>query len=201
MLSRDETLLLLLYTSPTAQGAMPAIVGSTRLQKLVFLVTRESPVLAQHCAERHEFVAYDFGPYSSRLEKDVERLAGQGLVYFPGAASRPQTVQDLTFDYLMGNVQRPAPNSTLILTEQGVRAVKRIMERLRKDGFEPELIIQEFEKLHGRFTGLNLEELLRFVYAKYPKYALNSKRPDLRPDPDEGDADDDTTDYEDGDGR
>jgi hypothetical protein len=72
------------------------------------------------------------------------------------------------------------------------------MERLRKDGFEPELIMQEFEKLHARFTGLNLDDLLRFVYAKYPEYAINSKRPDLRPDRDMNDEDD-TDDYEDGD--
>lgn len=198
MLTREETLLLLLFTSPTAQGTLPAIVGSTRLQKLVFLATRESPILAQHCRERHDFVAYDFGPYSNRLERDVENLAGQGMIYFPGAAARPQTVEDLTFEYLVGNVQRPAPNTTLVLTEQGVRTVKQIMERLRKDGFEPELIMQEFEKLHGRFTGLNLDDLLRFVYAKYPEYAINSKRPDLRPDRDMNDEDD-TDDYEDGD--
>jgi uncharacterized protein YwgA len=84
MLTREETLLLLLFTSPTAQGTLPAIVGSTRLQKLVFLATRESPILAQHCRERHDFVAYDFGPYSNRLERDVENLAGQGMIYFPG---------------------------------------------------------------------------------------------------------------------
>ena len=105
----------------------------------------------------------------------------QGMIYFTGAASRPQTVEELTFEYLMGNVHRPAPNTTLILTNEGYRTVRLVAERLQKAGFDPELVIREFESLHGRFTGLNLEALLRFVYEKYPSFAVNSKRPDLRP--------------------
>jgi len=197
MLSRVEILLLLMYTSPVIQGGRPAIVGSTRLQKLVFLATRESGDLERLCPEPYRFTAYDYGPYSNSLERDIEQLASRGLIDAPGLPPRPQSVHELTFEYLTGHLQRPAPNTMITLSDQGSRVVQQVLLRLRKDGFEPDLVIQGFERLHGRFTGLNLDELLRYVYATYPDYAVNSKRPDLVPGQDAENYDGD--DGEDGD--
>lgn len=198
MLTREELLLLLIYTAPTRYHGRPAIQGSTRIQKLLFLATRESELLGELVKDPYTFVPYDFGPYSNRIEQDIARLSRLGIIESPSGTAKPASVGEMSFEYLTGHLWRTLPpfENYYYLDPKGARVVKEVLQRLAKSGLDPNLVVKGFEELHGTFTAQKLEDLLRYVYAKYGEFASQTKRPDLLPevvdpDEDEEEAEDD----------
>lgn len=181
-LAKEELLLLLLATSPTTSQGEAAVYGSTRLQKLVFLSTRESTLLAELCPDPYPFVAYDYGPYSGRLDRDVERMVGSGLITSLDSLGAPPRLEEMSFEFLTHHLKRSDSKGKMCfaLSPKGVREAQKVLKRLKKDGVDTQKLLEEYQDLH-KLARIDLEDLLRYVYQKYPEMAAKTKRPDLRP--------------------
>ena len=55
-----------------------ALVATTRVQKMVFLVEKEAGIVSND--GDFEFIPYRFGPYSFKLAEKIELLANLGLI-------------------------------------------------------------------------------------------------------------------------
>ena len=102
--SRTQLLMLLLASEGFRGEKGEAIQGTTRLQKLLFLLEHEGKLLPDS-GEGFEFTAWKFGPVSKELYDDLEKLENLGLLESEGVAMSSATEldeYDLWFDDLMG---------------------------------------------------------------------------------------------------
>ena len=181
-ISRRRLLFLLLGVDSDSRG----LGGITRLQKLVFLLEKEEGI------EPHSgfgFEAYKAGPYSPRLYDDLEFLENLGYIEseVTAEASEPEAaeVDRLSFDHLMGvevehssdgnDVDGPASADTFEerrfkLTDQG-RA--HIEELLTSEGYAP--VVNKIRRIKSRFGRFSLNDLLYYVYRKYPEMTTESE--------------------------
>lgn len=145
MLVRQVLPLFLAYA-----GEQDPIEGRTRLQKMLFLLQQS----CKDCNFQYKFNAYDYGPYSSTLQSDLDMLIDDEYLK---EDSIPTIDGKLKYRYS--------------ITEKGARLV----EGLLKDRKHPELRLAEMydncEKLKNAVNHLNLNELLKDIYTKYPEYA------------------------------
>src|SRR2546425_1962281 len=79
--NRTNLILALLY-APDGSGRESApILGVTRLEKLLFLLTKEAGLLTNaDNEERFSFIPHKFGPFSSEVYDEVDFLEALGLV-------------------------------------------------------------------------------------------------------------------------
>lgn len=157
----DDAIVLLLGAparSPTLRGR---IEGITRLEKLVFLLERETE-LGELLTEQPDFEPHNFGPFSSKVYQAVETLEAAGLIT-DSASLAPTEEDSWEADQLIGD--EPATAFTtrdFELTDTGQRYYRALVEELPKD-VEP--ILREFK---DRFAGLPLRQLIRYVYSRHP---------------------------------
>jgi len=181
MMTKNEIILTLLYSNHSTP-----IVGTTRLQKLLFLVEKEKGLEAEK--ESFNFEAFKFGPVSKALYDDIEFLVNIGFLEKSGEDSRISEfsldeidkikVEDLlevTSDLISidegDDMEERTANDDMIVyrvTEKGVNYLK-----------ENNLIESEeskkIEDIKKRYAKKSLNELLKYIYIKYPDYATESE--------------------------
>lgn len=144
---KDRKLLTLaLLDSEDEQG----LEGRTRLQKLLFLIQQRMDSRGKSLDRGYNFVAYDYGPFSKEIYDDIESLIDRGLVA-EGAKKLDDGV--IKYDYE--------------LTEEGREYVSDSSDEL---GDRLEIV----EDVKDEFKGAELQEIIDYVYSKYPEYAENS---------------------------
>ncbi|MGA2436168.1 MAG: hypothetical protein ABSG25_12870 [Bryobacteraceae bacterium] len=102
-LSRAQLLMMLLASEGFRGEQGEPIQGTTRLQKLLFLLEHEAK-LKPRSGEGFEFAAWKFGPVSKELYDDLEKLENLGLLQSEGIAMSSATElkeYDLSFDDLL----------------------------------------------------------------------------------------------------
>jgi hypothetical protein len=126
-LSRTDILMLLLGSGVAGRPKQDAIQGTTRLQKLLFLIEQEAGVKATD-GKDFEFSAYKFGPVSKELYDDLEKLENLGLLEAKGVAEPSESELgefDLSFDDLMGEEEQESKEALeerrFKLTSKGIR--------------------------------------------------------------------------------
>lgn len=194
-LRRRELLLLLLYTSPRTWHGEPALFGTTRLQKLLFLALRESALLRETCPDAYEYVPHHYGPYSPELDRDLKAYIDGGVIDDREVEIQSKHPTELTLDELtrfMPSTQKRSDR--YILKGAGVEEVANVLRRIRDEGFDEKSILREFRDLHSKYDGLSLSELLKHVYATYREMTGNSKLTELLAEIDQSDRD--KTDWE-----
>lgn len=137
-------ILLLLYV-------LGEVKGSTRLEKLLFLLKEEFKVVGE---DFYHFTPYLFGPFSPEALNDARLLRDAGLI----------EIKEETFDI-------PLLSDWIIirksyrLTRAGMEVAKRLFEDLK----ERAELREVFRKLqHYNTQPLNV--LLNYIYEKYPEY-------------------------------
>ncbi|HEU4658564.1 MAG TPA: hypothetical protein VFR97_13635 [Capillimicrobium sp.] len=144
---RPRDWLLLLIGLDAGPGG-PAL-DPVRVQKGMFLLAREGGLPPK---ERYWFVAYNYGPMSPRIYRDLDALERRGLV-----ERRP--AED-------GLRWRP-----VAITADGAARVAELVagaeDRERR-------IIAWLAATKRRMAGLTFAELLTDIYARYPAYAARS---------------------------
>lgn len=138
-------------------GVGGTVQGSTRLEKLVFLLDKESEM-----GERfpYEFQPYHFGPFDPDVLEDAASLKQLGLVEFSIKTYEPEIGGD--------KVDEDDPEVDLKvrrdyhMTDKGRALGTSILESLSSD------IQKSIPKLRS-FNELRLEELLEHVYREYPE--------------------------------
>ncbi len=119
-ISLRRLVILSLLAGDTPQGKHAPILGITRLQKLVFLVTS---TLGRVAPDRQltadiDFRAYRFGPADLALYQDLEFLEAVGHIEKVNSrakllAAAAESRDDATFEFLMNDDVRPAASPTV----------------------------------------------------------------------------------------
>ncbi|MFO7835731.1 MAG: hypothetical protein R6V83_03680 [Candidatus Thorarchaeota archaeon] len=169
-----DVLLMLLYAPEHGEESTP-VKGITRLDKLVFLLSRFDEFEGLF-KDDYDFVPYNFGPFATELLDDLEALKSQKVI----SATKEKSTRasetrdaeaideetgelddsDVTWDMYDYEVYR--------LTEAGQDIAKRIYSAATKE--QREIV----RRIKERFNQKSLTGLLRYVYKTYPYYAKES---------------------------
>jgi uncharacterized protein YwgA len=169
-MTRSEILMHLLGAKG-ASGRPAPIVGTTRLQKLLFLIEREESLKATE-GEDFDFTAYKFGPVSKELYDDLSKLENLGYITSK-SVSEPSNVErdeyGLSFEGLMGDEEATDAfeEKQYALTDAG----RRWLESRNR----PKAQIDKIAKVKGRYGSLSLSDLLHYVYSRYPDMTTASE--------------------------
>ena len=159
------------------------INGITRLQKFLFLLENEDYI--KKIDEGYQFEAYKAGPYSPTLYDDLEFLENIGLIKSEtsGLATEEEAADmDFTFEELMDDVEELKDSFEDIktadvydekrfrITEDGAVKVKAL---LKKEEFAP--VVDGIRKIKSKFGHYSLDDLLYYVYTKYPDMTTESE--------------------------
>jgi len=174
--SRSQLLMLLLASEGFQGQKGEAIQGTTRLQKLLFLLEHEAK-LVPGTGAGFEFTAWKFGPVSKELYDDLEKLENLGLLESEGVAMSSATELDeygLSFDDLMGEEETQSKDNLeekrYALTSAGLKWVQSHIDPKRdKD------ILEKIRRIKTKYGALSLQDLLHYVYTKYPDMTTASE--------------------------
>lgn len=163
----DDAIVLLLGAPSKFQNLEGRLEGITRLEKLIFLMEKETP-LGEKLTEEPEFEPYNFGPFSKRVYQAVEVLSAAGLVTDSGDLSSSEE-DSWESDSIIGE----QPDSTyrtrdITLTKRGRAYYEVIAAELSPDS------IIEASNLKDKFGNIPLRQLIRYVYTQYPSYTSKS---------------------------
>jgi len=141
---------------------MGQVWGKIRWQKTVFLGAKETraPSLLP---EFYPFVAYNFGPFEEELDADTAALERYGLV----DRSPPPSRRDVPGGQVAVGVDGPRVDHVYRLTTQGQRLADALIDAARQE--QPELL-REIDALVEKVNGMKSDELVRYVYTRYPEY-------------------------------
>lgn len=136
--------------------------GKTRLQKLAFLTEQE---LIEQGIDTHEFVPYDYGPFSKDLMEDVEMLESEGLVKIN---VRQTFGGDDRYDYRLTKLGRETYEEND--PDYDWETVDDVT-----DGQDRFVCIDHFARdVTQDFGEMPLSNLIDHVYTEHPEYAENS---------------------------
>lgn len=158
-----DLVLLLLRAGDSAKSA-GQINGITRLEKLLFLATKEQGI-DRHVADPFTFKPYHYGPYSKEVYEAVELLEEAGLLEEERYLGENQLdeAEELALDVAdeLGVERR------FRLTETGVVVADLLASR------HPEAFTK-LGSIKNSYGHLNLKRLIRYVYSRYPEFAEKS---------------------------
>jgi uncharacterized protein YwgA len=170
-LSGLKFLATLLYAKGASGRANEPIRGTTRLEKLVFLAQKEGGI-----PELYDFEPYDYGPWSSDIEDDMEALSNTGLVEID---EEPLLVTIEESDSAYRNnqceqreesdVRMPTSLKVYRLSEKGSKAAQGLWKNIDSE------TKKKIEDIKRRYNDVPLTDLLRLVYTVYPEGAAASK--------------------------
>jgi uncharacterized protein len=164
----DDAIVLLLGAPSKLPQLADRMQGVTRLEKLIFLLERETS-LRDLLTEKPEFIAYNFGPFSTKVYQAVDTLQAAGLIT-DSAASTPSE-EDSWESYAAiddSPLDDPYATRDFKLTQRGRRYYDALVKQL------PPEAVQELSQLKARFGSLPLRQLVRYVYERYPAYTERS---------------------------
>lgn len=129
-----------------------SIDGSTRFQKLVFLAQQETAM----DDDLFEYEADRFGPFSVELAKTLNSLENRDLI-------EKRTETNRSGDEM----------HRYRITDRG----RQIMNRILTDDDYPDIsgLMSQIETIKREYDSMSLDELLRYVYRKYPRFTEESE--------------------------
>lgn len=169
-MTRTDILLELLAASGV-RGAGTPIVGTTRLQKLLFLVEHEEGVQVTEGVD-FDFTPYKFGPVSKEIYDDLTKLENLDYISSEPLAEPTSVERDefgFSFEGLMGDEE-----STESFEEKRYKITNKGKEWLANRRLSgPE--VEKIRKVKGKFGSLSLSDLLHHVYTRYPDMTTASE--------------------------
>lgn len=174
---REDIVLLLLEANQRIAGR-ESFRGVTRLEKLVFLLAKEKGLAA---ADQHfGFKAYKFGPFSKDVYEATEFLRGLGFLTVderPFASYSTAAEELLVADETSDEEETPAAGHEKIysLTPTGHTVAQRLREAWQKE--RPGDLAQ-IDDVVSRMGLMPLNQLIRYVYRRFPAMASESIHPE-----------------------
>lgn len=191
-MTKTDILLMLLFVDEKAP-----IVGTTRLQKMLFLTEHEKKI---KCDEgSFNFEAYKFGPVSKSLYDDIEFLVNIGFLGKTGEDSNiniyslddldrinaKDLIEDLADEEGSSVSEKDEDETSTEEKDEEETATEDdfVVYKITDKGInylkENKLIgsqeTVEIEGIKKRYGKKPLVELLRYVYMKYPEYTTDSE--------------------------
>jgi len=162
------------------------IVGTTRLQKLLFLIEKEKKVIPE--VEEFDFEPYKFGPASKELYDDLDFLENIG---FLTKAKNNEVLKDLDIDKIeeynanlflssdvstnesfidYNDIDENKINDSIVykITDAGI-------DYLNKNNFLSGDDHDKIQEVSKRFNNYSITSLLQYVYRKFPEYTSESE--------------------------
>ncbi|BCW08037.1 hypothetical protein NtRootA1_41750 [Arthrobacter sp. NtRootA1] len=168
----DDAIVLLLGTR--VAGARPGeIQGITRLEKLVFLLERETSSKSW-LSQDAGFEPYNFGPFSQKVYQAVDMLAAAQLIEDSSSPSPDVTDiweqrEGIGLDTgSAGQSNDPYRTRDFRLTERGWKYFEALTREL------PRGAVAELQQFKRQFGFLPLRQLIRYVYTRYQEYTTKS---------------------------
>ena len=132
------------------------IRGKTRLQKIIFLFQQE--ILKERKKDLgYNFIPFNYGPYSSTLQSDVEDLTNE--------------------DYLKVNAYKGMDGKYIYhytITEKGKKLVNDVLTESKYAKLRLTRPYNLLKKIKTEANRDDLDSLLKRVYTEHPEYAKNS---------------------------
>ena len=177
-LDREDVILLLVEAYGRLLGR-PFLSGITRLEKLVYLLDKETGF--EGIARFFPFEPHNFGPFSKEVYEAVNFLEGCGLleVSEKSYASYYESSDADRLSYEISDEasgQEPEIREQLFaLTRNGETVTAKlrvaIAERRPRD-------LEELDGLVLRYGSWPLRQLIRYVYRRYPEMTSKSVHPE-----------------------
>jgi hypothetical protein len=170
VLETDDAIVLVLGApgGPDRQGYLE---GVTRLEKLVFLLERETPV-RDWLTETADFRSFRFGPFSSKIYQAVDTLAAADLLRDSAKAAKSSEDRWESVNVLLDGADvDPYTTRVFELTDRGMRYYAAIILEL------PSTAEDTLASFKRRFAHLPLRQLVRYVYERYPQF---TDQPEIR---------------------
>jgi|HubBroStandDraft_1064217.scaffolds.fasta_scaffold78529_1 hypothetical protein len=165
-----DVLMVLLYAPGLKGKPGEPVRGTTRLQKLLFLLWKEGRFY-QAIPDLYGFEAYDFGPCMDDLYDDVDFSQDIGLIQVSEVPTGNE-YEDADEESFLKNFGIRFPKRKTrrdySLTASGLEAGAELYAALQDD--ERERLVQ----IKKRFNSMPFFDLLRYVYQKYPNFAKKS---------------------------
>lgn len=164
----DDAIVLLLG-APGGRDPQGQLEGVTRLEKLIFLLERETPA-RDWITEPAEFRSYRFGPFSSKVYEAADKLTAADLLRDSAKTSGDVEDRWESVSALMdeGDLD-PYTTRDFALTERGERYYRVLLSELPPNA---EGVLTDFKQ---RFARLPLRQLVRYVYERYPQFTDESE--------------------------
>lgn len=171
-----DILLALLYAKGS-EKENEEVRGTTRLEKLLFLLSKEGG-FSKYLENEYRFVAYDFGPFSDEIYDDIEMLKDGELIetikdkreYYAEDVDRDESIEQADLEETEKDV------SIYRLTPNGIKVARHL--------FENELTKEErnrITEIKKKFNSMPFYKFLKYVYERYPEMTTKSMiKDDLR---------------------
>lgn len=160
-------MVLLALPGQTGAAGEP-IRGTTRLVKLAFLL--EEYAALRPFFDRFKFEANHYGPFSEKIQEDIEALKTLRLVE---VVERTLGNEPLGDELLLG--EGPSALVQKVIREYRVTPLGQIVAQKLMADARPEQL-QALREIKVKFNGLALEALLSYVYTTSdPRYLEKSK--------------------------
>lgn len=167
VLETDDAIVLLLGAPGATERDRGRIEGITRLEKLLFLLEKETEAAAW-LKETADFRSDNFGPFSAKAYQDIETLATYGLVN--DSAMLSDSAEDTweTENIIGEATAEPYATRNLELTDRGKRYYEALLAELPS---EAESVVSGLKR---RFGSIPLRRLIRYVYQRHPDFTDRS---------------------------
>jgi uncharacterized phage-associated protein len=167
-------MLMMLLAAPGVRGKEgEPVQGTTRLQKLLFLIEHEAK-LKPTKGNDFDFTAWKFGPVSKELYDDLEKLENLQLLESEPVSEPSKTELDeygLSFDDLMGEEESQSRDS---FEEKRYRLSEKGLNWVRDHELHTEAL-DKIRKIKEKYGALSLQDLLHYVYTKFPNWTTASE--------------------------
>lgn len=177
--NKSHLVLALLYASDILEKENAPIEGITKLEKMVFLISKETQILANLPeSDSFEFKPYKMGPFSSQVYDEIDFLEALQLIESRkvssdvslGLVEKKLFFDDQTLDKYQKNEPVDIEEVKIYkLTPRGCEVAKKIFDSLPDE--ERDFLIN----LKKKFNHMNLKQFLRYVYKKYPEFTTESE--------------------------
>jgi uncharacterized protein YwgA len=158
--------------------------GVTRLEKILYLLSKETSF--EVIADFYGFKAHNFGPFSKEVYEAVDFLSSCGLIevrdksyqsYYAGVgeASLREEIDASSEGDNDDQLTVTATEKLFSLTNDG-RKVAQIMRKAVVQRRPTD--IEELDRIMIRYANLPLNQLIRYVYGRFPEMTGNSIHPE-----------------------
>jgi len=138
------------------------VEGTTKLQKLFFLLEQESAFNEVYDDVEIEFEPYKYGPFSEQIYDELEMLILWDVI--------EEEEMDTDVDSIRDESDKSShANKRFTLTEKGEKVASEVNRSLDDD------IEEEFEEIVDEYLDMSVDDLLEYVYKQYPDYTTKSE--------------------------
>ncbi len=175
-----DIIMLLLYSPGYTENYNEPISGRTKITKILFLFEKELAKkfkLDKITGEEDifNFKAWNYGPMSSTIFKDIDFLKNIGFIKTTDNISSNLTIEEVQeYNYYSekynDDTDAEFQTETYQLSEKGLNFIKD-KQKYDKLSNNQKLCLKEFKK---QFNKAPLRDILKYVYTTYPDYTEKS---------------------------